>query len=94
MIIYSVIKSAKETNNMGSYMFDKNVCLGTGLCHLHAQRPPVIHGNFNTANVLVDENFIAKVADAGVARLLEKIDDDAGPSESSSSRASLFRDPE
>nr|GLL41319.1 putative serine/threonine-protein kinase isoform X1 [Ipomoea trifida] len=65
-----------------------------GLCHLHAQRPPVIHGNFNTANVLVDENFIAKVADAGVSRLLEKIDDDAGPSESSSSRASVFRDPE
>nr|GMD72206.1 protein kinase APK1B, chloroplastic-like isoform X3 [Ipomoea batatas] len=77
------------------YLPNGSVCSHLyGLCHLHAQRPPVIHGNFNTANVLVDENFIAKVADAGVARLLEKIDDDAGPSESSSSRASLFRDPE
>ncbi|KAL0414697.1 UNVERIFIED_CONTAM: Receptor-like protein kinase THESEUS 1 [Sesamum radiatum] len=43
------------------------------------------------ANVLVDENFIAKVADAGVLKLLEKIED-AGSSSSSSFNA--FRDPE
>ncbi|KAH0781961.1 hypothetical protein KY290_001559 [Solanum tuberosum] len=62
-----------------------------GLSHLHSQHPSIIHGNFKTANVLVDEDFIAKVADAGILKLLEKIDD-AGPSGLSSFNA--FKDPE
>ncbi|KAG8370001.1 hypothetical protein BUALT_Bualt14G0072200 [Buddleja alternifolia] len=62
-----------------------------GLCHLHGLQPPVIHSNFKTANVLVDENFIAKVADAGVSKLLEKIED---ASSSASSSFNAFRDPE
>nr|XP_009770679.1 PREDICTED: proline-rich receptor-like protein kinase PERK3 isoform X2 [Nicotiana sylvestris]XP_016464614.1 PREDICTED: proline-rich receptor-like protein kinase PERK3 isoform X2 [Nicotiana tabacum] len=70
-----------------------SIAIGTakGLSHLHGQRPSIIHGNFKTANVLVDEDFIAKVADAGILKLLEKIDD-AGPSGLSSVNA--FRDPE
>lgn len=65
----------------------------TGLCHLHCQRPPVVHGNFKTGNVLVGENFIAKVADAGISRLLKEINNDAaGPSHLS--QASVFIDPE
>ncbi|KAG2727193.1 hypothetical protein I3843_01G142600 [Carya illinoinensis] len=62
-----------------------------GLCHLHGLRPPLVHKNFKTANVLVDENFIAKVSDAGISRLLEKIEE-AGPSQTSS--VNVFRDPE
>jgi hypothetical protein len=38
-----------------------------------------VHKNFKTANVLVDENFIAKVADAGLRNFLGKVDI-AGPS--------------
>nr|GMC97519.1 serine/threonine-protein kinase-like protein ACR4 [Ipomoea batatas] len=54
-----------------------------GLCHLHGQCPPVVHRNFKTGNVLVDENFIAKVADARISRLLKEISHDAaGPSHS------------
>ncbi|GLT27381.1 hypothetical protein SLA2020_023850 [Shorea laevis] len=45
-----------------------------GPCHLHSLKPPLVHRNFQTADVLVDENFIAKVADAGVLRILEKIE--------------------
>lgn len=41
-----------------------------GLCHLHGLVPPLVHKNFKTSNVLVDENFIAKVADAGISDLL------------------------
>ncbi len=63
----------------------------SGLCHLHGLRPPLVHKNFKTANVLVDENFIAKVTDAGVSKLLEMIEE-AGPSYISS--ANVFRDPE
>ncbi|GMN46475.1 hypothetical protein TIFTF001_015652 [Ficus carica] len=70
-----------------------SIALGaaTGLCHLHGLKPPLVHKNFKTANVLVDENFIAKVADAGVSKLLEKIEE-AGPSRESS--VNVFQDPE
>ncbi|KAK8510865.1 hypothetical protein V6N12_036779 [Hibiscus sabdariffa] len=70
-----------------------SIALGAarGLCHLHSLIPPLIHKNFKTANVLVDENFTAKVADAGVTMLLEKIEE-AGPSHASS--INVFRDPE
>ncbi|XP_021818711.1 proline-rich receptor-like protein kinase PERK1 isoform X4 [Prunus avium] len=62
-----------------------------GLCHLHGLKPPLVHKNFKTANVLVDEDFIAQVADAGIAKLLEKIEE-AGPSRTSS--VNIFQDPE
>uniref|UniRef100_A0A5B7APT3 non-specific serine/threonine protein kinase n=1 Tax=Davidia involucrata TaxID=16924 RepID=A0A5B7APT3_DAVIN len=62
-----------------------------GLCHLHSQKPPIVHSNFKTANVLVDENFIARVADTGVSKLLQRIDD-ASPSHMTS--VNVFQDPE
>ena len=51
----------------------------TGLAHLHSLSPRLVHKNFKTANVLVDENFIAKVADAGLRNFLGRVDI-AGPS--------------
>nr|KJB38596.1 hypothetical protein B456_006G264400 [Gossypium raimondii] len=70
-----------------------SIALGAarGLCHLHGLKPPLIHKNFKTGNVLVDEDFIVKVADAGVSMLLEKIEE-ASPSYTSS--VNVFRDPE
>ncbi|XP_021905058.1 putative serine/threonine-protein kinase [Carica papaya] len=70
-----------------------SIALGAarGLCHLHSLKPPLVHKNFKTANVLVDENFNAKVADAGISKLLEKVEE-AGPSHTS--RVSVFLDPE
>ena len=62
-----------------------------GLHHLHTLRPLLVHRNFKTANVLVDENFIAKIADAGISQLLERIED-AGPSQTS--RVNVFQHPE
>ncbi|GMH08333.1 hypothetical protein Nepgr_010173 [Nepenthes gracilis] len=69
-----------------------SIALGAakGLCHLHCLRRPLVHGNFKTTNVLVDENFIAKVADAGVSKLLDRIGD-PGPRRGN---AKIFRDPE
>ncbi|KAI3864113.1 hypothetical protein MKW98_031705 [Papaver atlanticum] len=71
-----------------------SIALGAakGLCHLHSLKPPLVHKNFRTANVLVDENFIPKIADAGILRLLEKIEE-AGPS-SGTANDNAFRDPE
>lgn len=62
-----------------------------GLSHLHGLVPPLIHMDFKTSNVLVDENFIAKVADAGLARLLRG-PGDVGPSHGFNS--SVYQDPE
>ncbi|TVU19110.1 hypothetical protein EJB05_35243 [Eragrostis curvula] len=62
-----------------------------GLSHLHSLVPPLIHKDFKTSNVLVDENFIAKVADAGLVRLLRG-PEDVGPSHGFSS--SVYQDPE
>lgn len=50
-----------------------------GLAHIHALSPRLIHKDFKTSNVLVDENFIAKVADAGLRNFLGRFDI-AGPS--------------
>ncbi|EOY18228.1 Kinase superfamily protein isoform 3, partial [Theobroma cacao] len=70
-----------------------SIALGAakGLCHLHGLKPPLVHRNFKTANVLVDENFIAKVADAGVWKLLQRIEE-GGPSCTAS--VTVFQDPE
>ncbi|GJN16852.1 hypothetical protein PR202_gb03876 [Eleusine coracana subsp. coracana] len=44
-----------------------------GLSHLHSLTPPAIHMNFKTANVLVDEDYIPKVADTGIPGLLDRL---------------------
>ncbi|KAK3039162.1 hypothetical protein RJ639_028908 [Escallonia herrerae] len=58
-----------------------SIALGSakGLAHLHSLSPRLVHKDFKTANVLVDENFIAKVADAGIRNFLGR-GDIAGPS--------------
>ncbi|CAL4945663.1 unnamed protein product [Urochloa decumbens] len=59
-----------------------------GLNHLHTLAPPLIHRDFKTSNVLVDENFIAKVSDAGIDRLLRGFEGTATPN------GSVYQDPE
>ncbi|XP_057984048.1 putative serine/threonine-protein kinase [Malania oleifera] len=58
-----------------------SIALGAakGLAHLHSISPRLLHKNFKTANVLVDENFIPKIADAGLRNFLGRVDV-AGPS--------------
>ncbi|EES04179.1 receptor-like protein kinase ANXUR2 [Sorghum bicolor] len=61
-----------------------------GLNHLHSLAPPLIHRDFKTSNVLVDENFIAKVSDAGIDRLLRGFNGAATPA----ANGGVFQDPE
>ncbi|KAK9272288.1 hypothetical protein L1049_002659 [Liquidambar formosana] len=63
-----------------------------GLAHLHSLSPRLVHKDFKTANVLVDENFIAKVADAGLRHFLGRVDI-AGPSSQVAADA-IFLSPE
>ncbi|KAI4963565.1 hypothetical protein ZWY2020_011363 [Hordeum vulgare] len=63
-----------------------------GLDHLHSLAPPLIHKVFNTSNVLVNENFIAKVSDTEVDRLLRRLEDPGSPLNGFSS--GVYQDPD
>ncbi|KAB2067830.1 hypothetical protein ES319_A09G255400v1 [Gossypium barbadense] len=96
MLVYEYLpngNTGREAPTRLEFKQRLSIALGAarGLCHLHGLKPPLIHKNFKTGNVLVDEDFIAKVADAGVSMLLEKIEE-ASPSYTSS--VNIFRDPE
>ncbi|WCJ23531.1 Protein kinase superfamily protein [Euphorbia peplus] len=82
-----------ESSTTLEFKLRLSIALGAakGLCHLHSLNPPLVHKNFKMANVLVDENFIVKVSDAGISKLLEKIEE-AGPSHASDKN--IFQDPE
>ncbi|ONI00667.1 hypothetical protein PRUPE_6G101300 [Prunus persica] len=91
--------------NVGNHLYDAeglpigklgirqrlSIALGAakGLAHLHNLVPPLLHMYFRTSNVLLDENFTAKVSDYGLTKLLVK-----GHHAGSSSTIDYFRDPE
>ncbi|KAI5063125.1 hypothetical protein GOP47_0021672 [Adiantum capillus-veneris] len=80
MVVYDYIPNG----NVCSHLYDDNghplgqldfkrrlsIALGAarGLEHLHALVPPLVHTDFKTSNVLVDENFVPKVTDFGISR--------------------------
>ncbi|XP_010250486.1 PREDICTED: receptor-like protein kinase THESEUS 1 isoform X2 [Nelumbo nucifera] len=86
MIIYEYIPNGSVSSHLyGTSQVSReklefkhrlSIALGAakGLSHLHALSPRLIHKGFKTVNVLVDENFIAKVADAGLYNLLARVD--------------------
>ncbi|OMO67475.1 hypothetical protein CCACVL1_20502 [Corchorus capsularis] len=60
-----------------------------GLEYLHSLAPPVLHMHFRSSNVLLDENFAAKVSDFGLSKL---VSDDHF--QASSSAIDCFLDPD
>ncbi|KAK9925598.1 hypothetical protein M0R45_033917 [Rubus argutus] len=89
-LVYEYIHSGSVSSHLygtGQHAREKlefrnrlSIALGAakGLAYLHSLSPRLVHKDFKTANVLVDENFIAKVADAGIRNFLGR--DMAGPS--------------
>ncbi|PPD94245.1 hypothetical protein GOBAR_DD08721 [Gossypium barbadense] len=49
--------------------FSIAVDIAKGLDYLHGLDPPIIHGDIKPSNILLDQNFSAKIADFGLARL-------------------------
>ncbi|XWS07789.1 hypothetical protein CRYUN_Cryun41cG0020900 [Craigia yunnanensis] len=103
MLVYEYIPNGSMCNHLYDSRIESStrlefkqrlsIALGAakGLCHLHGLKPPLLHRNFKTANVLVDENFIAKVADAGDSKLLQRMEE---ASSSRTSSVNVFQDPE
>ncbi|OIW09141.1 hypothetical protein TanjilG_11279 [Lupinus angustifolius] len=91
--------------NVGNHLYDNeglplgrldlwrrlSIALGAakGLEHLHSLVPPLVHTNFRTRNVLLDENYSAKVSDYGFCKMQRKADQPG-----SSSNIDCFLDPE
>ncbi|XWS53269.1 hypothetical protein CRYUN_Cryun11dG0142900 [Craigia yunnanensis] len=91
--------------NVGNHLYDSEgspngklnmrqrllIALGAakGLEYLHSLAAPLLHMHFRTSNVLVDENFTAKVSDYGLSKLVSEDQFYA-----SSSAIDCFLDPE
>lgn len=45
--------------------------VAAALQHLHTRTPAIVHRDVKPANVLLDDNFVAKLGDVGLARLMD-----------------------
>ncbi|WOH11194.1 hypothetical protein DCAR_0830674 [Daucus carota subsp. sativus] len=72
-------RAANQPNAMPRLILDwpnrMQIAVGAarGLCYLHHETfPPIIHRDVKSTNVLLDSKFNAKIADFGLAKILEK----------------------
>lgn len=69
--------SARRANNELGWDRRFQIALGTAraLAYLHHDcRPPILHLNLKSTNILLDENYEAKLSDYGLAKLLPMFD--------------------
>ncbi len=62
-----------EKNPQTQMTWDMRLTIGggivDGMAYLHGLNPPIIHGDLKSLNVLLDENYNAKIADFGLSQL-------------------------
>lgn len=67
--LYDVIR---QTPHEMTWSRIKSIALDSckGLAYLHNQVPPILHRDLKSANILISDNFVAKISDFGIAKRL------------------------
>lgn len=70
MLCKARLADGRPNNDALSWRRKWKIALGCcrGVAFLHAQRPPIIHRDLKSLNVLVDSDYNAKVTDFGLCR--------------------------
>ncbi|PKA54248.1 U-box domain-containing protein 52 [Apostasia shenzhenica] len=70
--------------------------IATGLLFLHQTKPkPLVHRDLKPANILLDHNFVSKISDVGLARLVPSVADNVTQSRMTSAVGTFcYIDPE
>ncbi|RWW87816.1 hypothetical protein BHE74_00003340 [Ensete ventricosum] len=67
------IKVLRADAAQGRTQFQREIAaeIGTGLLFLHQTKPePLVHRDLKPANILLDRNYVSKISDVGLARLV------------------------
>ena len=69
MSLSKFLEDTKDISDHTKYSISFGISLG--LQYLHSQTPPIVHRDLTCNNVLLTDNKIAKIADLGVARIVD-----------------------
>ncbi|GAV79309.1 Usp domain-containing protein/U-box domain-containing protein/Pkinase_Tyr domain-containing protein [Cephalotus follicularis] len=68
-------------DNTPPLSWQKRMCIASEICSvlvfLHSNKPGIIHGNLKPSNVLLDANFVSKLGDLGINKLISQVEDAA-----------------
>jgi serine/threonine protein kinase len=83
MLVYEYISNSsldKWLNDDNLLDWDQRVCIiigvAQGLAHLHKCNPIIVHLDIKPQNILLDQDYTPKLADFGLAKILDGKDED------------------
>ncbi|CAM6046472.1 unnamed protein product [Sphagnum compactum] len=83
MLVYEYISNSSLDKWLDEDNFldwDRRVCIiigvAQGLAHLHTRNPIIVHLDIKPQNILLDQDYTPKLADFGLAKILDGKDED------------------